>query len=58
LCHICRRMTRYQAVHNGRGSTISSLDRQLDVFKTIIGSSVEDLAREQAQDDEEDEVVR
>jgi hypothetical protein len=51
-------MTRYQAVHNGRGSTISSLDRQLDVFKTIIGSSVEDLAREQAQDDEEDEVVR
>jgi hypothetical protein len=51
-------MTRYHAVHNGRGTTISSSDRQLDVFMAIIGSSEECLAHEQAQDDEEDEVVR
>jgi hypothetical protein len=45
-------------VHNGRGTTIPSSDRQLDVFMTIVDSSEDCLAREQAQDNEEDEVVR
>jgi hypothetical protein len=40
-------------VRNGRDTDIFSLDRQLDVSKTIVGSSEESLARKQAQDDEE-----
>jgi hypothetical protein len=51
-------MTRYQAVHDGKKTVISSLDRQLDVFMNIVGSSKRCLAREQAQDDEGDETVR
>jgi hypothetical protein len=48
----------YQTVRNSGKRVISSLDRQLKVITTIIGSSEERLVIEQAQNDKEDQFFR
>jgi hypothetical protein len=48
----------YQTVRNSGKRIVSSLDRQLKVFKAIGGSSIECSAVEQAQDDKKDNFFR